>query len=78
MEAEGLLDPNDDIDLYALHLVYLPKIQAQLDLFRRGWCFHRLRTEGNRTPHQLWIMGLQNLPTDHSCVEGLTAPDVVS
>ena len=76
MEVEGLLDPCDPIHLYALHLVFLPKIQQQLDLFWNGWCMHRLRTEGNRTPHQLWILGIHNLQIEqpyHPASQGLEA-----
>lgn len=58
MEEVGLLDPNNDLDLGALHFVFLPVIQSQLDLFREAWCCHPLRTEGNRTPSQLWIIGM--------------------
>ena len=53
---------SDDLEtllgLYALHLVFLPKIQEQLDQFRLGRCHHKLRTEQNKTPYQLWIIGM--------------------
>ena len=81
MEAEGILDPNKEIDLYALHFVFLPLLQQQLNLFRLGWCNHRLRTEGNRTPHQLWIAGLHDLSSQqphHTTIQGLTPSDDVS
>lgn len=74
-EAEGLLDHDCVSDLVALHYVFLPIIQQQLDQFREGWCHHRLRTEHNRTPHQLWVMGLEELrreQPDHSVLAGLT------
>ena len=80
MEAERILDPDNEIDLYALHFVFVPILQQQLDLFRLGWCKHRLRTEGNRTPHQLWIAGLQDIHSQqphHSTIEGLTTSDDV-
>ena len=80
MEAEGILDSDNDIDLYALHFVFVPILQQQLDLFHLGWCKHRLRTEGNRTPHQLWIVGLQDIHSQqphHSTIEGLTPSDDV-
>lgn len=46
----------------------------QLDLFREGWTHHPLRTEGNWTLQQLWIMGLDQLMhqnPDHTAVAGL-------
>lgn len=58
LEDTGLLDVDDPCDLFALHFVMLPVIQHQLDLFRDGWANHSLRTEQNRTPLQLWTMGL--------------------
>ncbi len=61
LEDIGILDHNDPLDLYALHFVFLPTIQKQLDLFKEGWAHHSLRTENNRTPFQLWILGLHRM-----------------
>lgn len=58
MEDEGLLDPIDEVDLFALHFVFLPRINEQLDSFREAYCRHKLRTEHNHTPLQLWTRGL--------------------
>ena len=56
LEDSGLLDPNDELDTYALHFLFLPVIQSQLDIFREGWAHHSLRTEHHRTPLQLWLL----------------------
>ena len=64
MELESILNPDSPANLLALHCVYLPIIQQQLDSFREGWCHHRLRTEHNYSPHQLWIMSMQAAGTD--------------
>jgi len=72
MGDEGLLDNMDCMDLYAIHYVFLPIIQSQLNVFREGWAHHRMRTEGNQTPMQLWIMGHQRAE-ESSAVEGLEA-----
>ena len=61
LEEIRILDHNDPLDLYTLHFIFLPVIQTQLDIFRDGWAHHPLRTEGNRTPLQLWILGLDNM-----------------
>ena len=58
LESTTLLNQCDLRDLYALHLVFLPKIQEQLDQFRLGRCHHKLRTEQNKTPYQVWIIGM--------------------
>ena len=55
-----LLDPNDPYDLFVLQAVFLPRIQAATDRFRRMWNAHRIR--GRRTvcghgggiPDELW------------------------
>ena len=60
-EAEGILDVDSATDLVALHFVFLPVIQQQVEYFHEGWCNHRLRTEHNYTPHQLFIMGTEEL-----------------
>ena len=54
LEHEGLLYPDDEVQLYALHWSFLPHIQRHLQFFKDGWNHHRLRTEGNQSPHQLW------------------------
>lgn len=58
LEDVGLLDPDDIIDLCALHFIFLPRIQSHLDAFRDAWCNHSIRTAHNRTPNQLWILGM--------------------
>ena len=70
MESEGILDPIDERDLFALHYVFLPRIQRSLAGFRDGWNNHGIRTEHNRTPNQLFISG--SLQLRHS---GLVALD---
>ncbi|XP_046902336.1 uncharacterized protein LOC124485073 [Hypomesus transpacificus] len=56
LEHEGLLYPDDEVHLYALHWSFLPHIQRHLQFFKDGWNHHRLRAEGNQSPHQLWTL----------------------
>ena len=72
MEDEGLLSADDVCDLYALHTVFLPVIQTQLDVFREGWTHHRMRTCNNRTPYQMWIQGLLTTDEENEAVGGVT------
>ena len=45
------------MDLFDLHIVYLPRIQSHLDQFAQS-CAHRpLRTERSRTKDQMWFLG---------------------
>jgi transposase InsO family protein len=73
LEDVGVLNVEDEYDLYALHFVCLPHIQLRLDHFREGWANHSLRTEHNHTPLQLWITGLHSLHAsnpDHTTLDG--------
>ena len=79
LEDVGLLDIDNPVDLYSLHYVFLPIIQNQLDLFREAWATHPLRTERNRSPLQLWILGLNEMNIEdqvHNAVTGLSAVSI--
>ena len=58
MEAVGDLDPTDDIDLFVLHLVYIPRINRLLEQFASSWNLHPLRTERNWSPTKIWTNGV--------------------
>ena len=54
MQDDGILDCNDERDLYALHYVFFPAIQASLDEFVRQWNNHGLRTVNSISPLAIW------------------------
>ena len=54
MENQGILDPVSERDLYALHYVFLPRINLSLSTFQEGWNNHGIRTEQHMTPNQLF------------------------
>lgn len=56
LEEHGYLDITNQLHLFALHYVYLPRINRHLELFKRGWDMHPLSTEGNKSPVQLWYL----------------------
>ncbi len=58
LEGQGILDPLNNLHLYALHYVFLPRINRAQDEFRSAWNHHRIRTAHSRSPHQLFIAGL--------------------
>lgn len=58
MEDSGVLNPDYDGDLFSLHYLFLPRINAQLLQFVNAWNRHPLRTENGLTPLQLWNGGL--------------------
>lgn len=71
LEDINLLDPCEPEDLYALHFVFLSIIQVHLDMFQQGWAHHSLRTENNKSPLQLWIIGLHRIHQANEVINGL-------
>jgi len=61
LESEYGLDPNDEEHLFALHFVYMPRINKMLEEFLSSWNNHGLRTEKNQSPNQLWTQGFYRL-----------------
>lgn len=57
LESQGLLDVDSDIDLFVLKLVYLPVINEALLEFKQAYNNHKVRTEGNKTPVQMYGTG---------------------
>ena len=73
MNDEGLLDMDNDLHKCALQFVYLPVINERLTAFQNAWNQHKIRTERNRTPEQIWIEGILG------CQENITAvADVIA
>ncbi|KAL2092694.1 hypothetical protein ACEWY4_012492 [Coilia grayii] len=60
MEQQGILDSLNEIHLFCLHYIYLPRIQRSMNEFREQWNNHGLSTQGGQTPLQLWHMGIVN------------------
>src|SRR5436190_7825573 len=54
LRSNGHYDPDDNVDRVALIFVYLPLLRRSLQQFTRIWNNHKLRTEGHRTPLQLY------------------------
>ncbi|KAK7912700.1 hypothetical protein WMY93_012911 [Mugilogobius chulae] len=76
LEEDGLLDISDEIHLFGVHYIFLPRLQADLQTFIGGWNNHPLRTEGGLTPEQLWCVGhLQGLD-DGEELQDILEPDI--
>ena len=61
MEHHNLLNPVNDLHIYALHYVYIPRINRSLEQFKVSWNNHGIRTERGRTPNQLFTEGALRL-----------------
>ena len=71
MEQHDLLNPVDEKHLFALHYVFLPRINNSLTQFVNSWNHHPIRTAHNKSPQQLFSSGLLLLRNS-----GLTALDL--
>ena len=63
MEQQNILDHLNEHHLWALHYVYLPRINRALREFVNSWNNHPIRTANHRSPQQLFTAGallLQN------------------
>ena len=77
LEAEDHFDHLNEVDIYCLHYVFVPRINQALSSFVEGW-----NTEGNQTPYQLFVMGLlpnaSNSDSDSNSEEGSASLDLQS
>ena len=61
MESTALLDPLDPVHLYALHFVFLPRINKALSDFIKGWNQHTLSKTGGQSPLKLYTKEMVRL-----------------
>ena len=72
LEDNGLLDPLNELHLFALHHTYIPRINRCLQEFKGQWENHPLSSEGNRSPLQLYTSGmLENELSGYAGVESV-------
>lgn len=57
LESLDLLDPLNEIHLFALHYVFEPRINKAILIFVSQWNNHPLSTESNLSPYQVWVQG---------------------
>lgn len=58
LEAQDLLDPDNEHDLFVLHCVFLRVINYHLNVFVQAWNHHPLRTERHWSPRKIWLNGM--------------------
>ena len=61
LEVLGILDPLNHVHLYALHVVYIPRINRSLQIFRQGWNNHGMSRIKGSSPLQLFTLGIAKL-----------------
>ncbi len=67
LEEENILDPLNEVDIFCLHYIFLPRIIKSLDEFRGSWNHHSLSTEGNKSP-QLFTEGVYLLAEEGGAI----------
>ena len=66
LEEQGILDVNNEVDLFCLHAVFTDRINASIQEFIRSWNSHPLTSENNQTPLQLFfVVNHQIVTMDH-------------
>lgn len=56
LETEGILDIDNEMHIWALHFVHVPRINRRLPAFTRQWNNYGLRTE-HQTPMRIFVRG---------------------
>lgn len=69
MENSDLLDASDDVHLFCLQYVFIPRINRSLTAFQAAWNMHPLSSEGGLSPNQLWISGLSRMSMDEALTD---------
>lgn len=54
LEQMGALNCENVADIFALHFIFVPRINHSLKLFQNAWNSHPLSTENNKSPLQLY------------------------
>jgi hypothetical protein len=75
LEFVGLLDPLDELALFVLHFVFIPRLNRSLDEYKQDWNHHPMSSVRNRSPLQIWHEGtwLQR-NNNRSAIISLTEP----
>ena len=72
LEDNELLDPLNELHLFALHYTFIPRINKCLQEFKSQWENHPLSSEGNLSPTQLYTAGmLENEHSGYAAVESV-------
>ena len=64
MEQHGILDRNNELDVWILHYIFLPRICRSTEEFILQWNYHGMRTTGQSSPIALWNYGMLNYNSD--------------
>ena len=69
MEDLHILNVDNDIHMFCLHYIFLPRINHAIGQFLEAWNNHPLSTMSNLSPTQLWISGLSRTSVNDEITE---------
>lgn len=58
VEDTNELNVDNEVHLFCLQYVFIPKINMSLTAFKQGWNQHPLQLERGLSPNRLWIQGM--------------------
>lgn len=58
LESSGLLDPDIEVHVHALHFIFIPRINRALREITNQWNCHPVSTAQSFSPKQLFISGI--------------------
>lgn len=61
LESIDVLNPSDNVSLFCLHYVFVPRINQSLNEWREAWICHPMSSMNGKTPLQLFYTGLLKL-----------------
>lgn len=77
LEDNGVLDVLDDVHMYSLHHVYIPRINNSLEEFVNQMNNRPVSTERNQSPLQMWEKGmLENIHSGHTALSPAEIKDL--
>ncbi len=78
LEQSGMLDLDNALHMFILHLVFVPRINFSLEEFMTTFNDHKVRTAGNWSPNQMWLNGMMNPNNPLSAGEVDEVPEDIS
>ena len=72
LENSGILDSLNELHLFALQYVYLPRINASLEEFLSQWNHHGIRTTSHQSPLALWYSAMLTAPKESNVLDWQT------
>ena len=58
LEDSGNLNIEDPTNMFALHFVFLPRLNKALHEYQKMFNHHGIRTANSWSPHQMWLNGM--------------------